>query len=140
MDGAATKIGANIAASQFKSALDPGPTKFKTDKKIDWMDLNYPPFIKLFHYDIDEIEDDYRRLFLWVELYFMAFGGFFVLNFFNTIVQVSVGYPATRILASLFYFVLLISLAGFGFYKLFQEAVTLKKPEKTVVRQGKIIS
>lgn len=129
-----TDIVKKAATAHIKSTLSAKPP---ITKDIDWTDFNYPPLINVFHYSIEHINDDFKDIFKWMNLYFLSFFGFFGLNFINSIIQTAVGYSWTRIFSSFFYFTITICLSGYGFYNLFKEGVLLKKGSGTLQRAGR---
>lgn len=132
MTDIASKIGKKVVETKIKSTLSSAPPK--TNKEIDWKDFNHPPLIKVFHFSLDEIEEEHQQTFKFFNYYFLSFFGLFILNFINSIIQVSVGYTWTRIFSSFFYYCILIGLASYGFYNLFKEGVTLEATKKTLNR------
>lgn len=112
-----SSIATKIAGRQLKKAVQGNGSGLD---KIDWKNFNYPPFVNVFHYDIGHIKEEEKQLVTRLNFVFIGQILFFVLNFINAIIQVAVGYSWTRIFSSIFWYALIIGLAGFGFYNVFR--------------------
>ena len=116
----AAKTATNMATNHLKKKVT---QQFQSKEGIDWTDLNYPPGLKLLHYDIKEVEAPKKLLMHLIHGYFCLQSILFVLNFINAIIQVASGYSWTRLIASVFYYFIVILLCGFIFYSAFQSFV-----------------
>jgi hypothetical protein len=112
-----SSIATKVAGRQLKKAMQGNDSGFA---QIDWKNFNYPPFINVFHYDIGHIKEEERDLVKKLNFWFIGQILFFVLNFINAIVQTAVGLSWTRIPSSIFWYAVVIGLAGFGFYNVFR--------------------
>lgn len=97
-----------------------------TGQKINWEDLNYPPYFNLIHYDILEVPEPQRKLMQFTNYYFISQVGFFLLNFLNALVQVISGYTWKRLLASVLYYFIIISISAAFFYFSFETTVGIE--------------
>ena len=57
MDNFVMKAGAKMAGNKFKKQVT---KQFASNSNVDWTDLNYPPALKLIHYDISEVPEQHR--------------------------------------------------------------------------------
>jgi hypothetical protein len=112
-----SSIATKVVGRQLKKAVQGNGSGFD---KIDWKNFNYPPGINVFHYDIGHIKEEEQELVKRLNFLFIGQILFFILNFINAIIQVSVGYSWTRIFSSIFWYALVIGLSGFGFYQVFR--------------------
>ena len=119
----AAKTATNMATNQFKKKIS---KQFESNEGIDWTDLNYPPGLKLLHYDIKEVDASKKLIMHLIHGYFCLQSILFLLNFTNAIVQTASGYSWTRMLASVFYYFIIVLLAGFCFYSAFQAFVGVR--------------
>jgi len=85
---------------------------------IKWDNFNYPPLIKLIHYDPNEIEDlATRSLVKKINLTFVLNLVVSLINFLNSIAQVAVGFTGLRILFSVLNILIFVPVTLFTFYK-----------------------
>jgi len=117
------KAGASVAKKQFKKEIT---NQFSSNSKINWKDLNYPPALKLIHYDINEVPEHQKKAMNLSHAFFGLQAALFLLNFFNAIVQLISGYSWTRPFASIFYYLIIVFVAGFAFFQVFQVFVGVK--------------
>jgi hypothetical protein len=110
-------IATKVVGNQLKKAVQGNEATFD---KIDWNNFNYPPFVKIFHYDIGHIKEDEKPLVSRLNFWFIGQILFFIINFINAIIQTAVGYTGLRILSSIFWYALIIGLTGYGFYNVFR--------------------
>lgn len=112
-----SSIATKMAGRQLKKAVQGNASGFD---KIDWNNFNYPPGVNVFHYDISHIKEEDKQLVKRLNFFFIGQILFFILNFINAIIQVAVGYSWTRIMSSIFWYALIVGLAGLGFYQVFR--------------------
>ena len=125
------EVGLGIATSVAKNKLSSGMSGMRNQAgagktKINWEDFNFPPYLKLIHYDFDEVDAShhkdyvqklYQSYILWV-----AWG---LLNFLVNIVVVasSDDYSGKRIFYAIFNFGVFQPLGLFVFYKGYRSIV-----------------
>ena len=93
------KTAANNMMNKAKEAVNPskGP-------KINWDDFNYPPVVKLIHFDLSEVEECKVTTvrFLWFShLLIFAYS---IINIIDNIVCVAQGEKGVRILYAFMFF------------------------------------
>ena len=112
-----SSLATTVVTNQLKKAVKGNESSLD---KINWNDFNYPPIIKIFHYDINHVKEEERPLMRKLNFVFMGQVLFFILNFINAIIQTAAGYSWLRIIASIFWYALVIGLTGYGFYNVFR--------------------
>lgn len=95
----AAKTVANSMMSKAKEAVTPnkGP-------KINWEDFNYPPLIKLIHFDLSEIEETKVTVVRFLWLSHLLIFAYSIINILNNIVCVAQGEKGVRILYAFMFF------------------------------------
>jgi len=107
----------NIVQTTVESSRQKVPSS-NPNSNIKWENFNYPPFIRLIHYDPDEIEDPATRsLVKKRNLTFILNLVVSVINFINAIAQVAVGFTGLRILFSVLNILIFVPVTLFTFYK-----------------------
>jgi len=93
---------------------------------IQWENYNYPPCMKLIHYDLDEIEEPTRTYVqrLNISLVLTFFGC--LLNLINNIVWCIMGIGGPRVVYSFFNILLFPPLGLYAFYKGFRSLIDLQ--------------
>lgn len=92
-----------MASFVAKSVLNDSISQLKSNSKqskIDWDDYNYPPLLKVIHYDIEEVEPEHRLIVraLWLSHILIAI--YSLLNIINNSIQTGYGNDGIRILYS----------------------------------------
>mmetsp|Transcript_33228 Transcript_33228/g.38699 ORF Transcript_33228/g.38699 Transcript_33228/m.38699 type:complete len:220 (+) Transcript_33228:3-662(+) len=87
------------------------------NSNIDWNNFNYPPLIKVVHYDLDELQDPQRAICRKLDLSMKITVATLLLNLFTSI-WVSVGLKSgSYVLYSVLNFVIIPPLAIYSMYK-----------------------
>eukprot|EP01068_Selenidium_serpulae_P010850 Selendium_serpulae@DN5549_c0_g1_i1.p1 len=58
--------------------------------EIDWMDFNYPPFVRLFHFNLAELPVKMRHIVRWIHISYLIALLIMVVNFIDCIVLASI--------------------------------------------------
>lgn len=107
----------NVVQTTVESARSKTPGS-SPNANIKWENFNYPPFIRLIHYDPNEIEDlATRSLIKKINLTFILNLVVSLLNFINSIAQVAVGFSGLKILFSVLNILIFVPVTLFTFYK-----------------------
>ncbi|CAD8117209.1 unnamed protein product [Paramecium sonneborni] len=72
--------------------------KKSNQPNIDWTDFNWPPIIKIFHFDLSELQDPYKSLVRLLYISYLLIFGTTCLNLLDSFIQAGIGYPKIRIL------------------------------------------
>lgn len=48
----------NVAKGKGAEVINQVKGKLGSKPNVDWTDFNYPPLLRVFHYDLDELESD----------------------------------------------------------------------------------
>ncbi len=108
----------NVIQTTVESTRNQTSRTTTANANIKWENFNYPPFIKLIHYDPNEIEDlEIRSLIKKINLTFVLNLVVSLINFINSIAQVAVGFTGLRILFSVLNILIFVPLTLFTFYK-----------------------
>ena len=110
-------VGGNVVRNAVNDARSrlPGGT---INPNIKWENYNYPPLLKLIHYDLSELEDPVTRsLVRKLNLTFVLVFIVSIINFINSIAQTASGHNGLRILYSVLNFFIFVPIALYGFYK-----------------------
>lgn len=84
---------------------------------IKWENFNYPPFLKLIHYDPTELADPEKTVIINLNRTFLITILVSIINFINCIAQTAAGLGGIRILYSILNMVLFWPVSLFAFYK-----------------------
>lgn len=95
------------SVSSVKNSITPS-----SGSKINWDDFNYPPLLKVIHYDITEVDPEVRTgvRAMWLSHVLIFVEG--ILNLINNIAIVAAGGPGVRILYSIMFLFSFVPLAG----------------------------
>jgi hypothetical protein len=88
--------------------------------KINWDDFNYPPLIKLIHFDMSEIEDNKIMIVRFLWLSHLLIFAYSILNIINNIAVVAQGGKGVRILYSFMFFFSFNPIQGYWFLLTFK--------------------
>lgn len=80
------KAALNNSVQSVKSSMTP-----QTGPKINWDDFNYPPLLKVIHYDITEVDNEKRLTVraMWLQHVLIFLEGF--INIINSIAITAAG-------------------------------------------------
>jgi len=89
------KAALNNSVQSIKSSMTP-----QSGPKINWDDFNYPPLLRVIHYDITEVDNEKRLAVraLWLQHVLIFVEGF--INIINSIAITAAGSSGVRILYS----------------------------------------
>jgi len=75
----------------------------KKESKIDWTNFNFPPFLNLIHYDLNELVEPEKSHVLKLYISYLIFFVSAILNIFNNIIIcMTVKISAIRIFYAMF--------------------------------------
>lgn len=114
---AATSIGNSVIRNTIDDARSKLPGG-RHNSSIKWDNFNYPPLLKIIHYDLKELDDTETRT-LVRRLNFVFFFNFIVsiINFINSLAQIPVQDSGIRVLYSILNMLIFMPLTLYGFYK-----------------------
>ncbi|CAD8114311.1 unnamed protein product [Paramecium sonneborni] len=111
-----------MASYVAKSVLNDSIRQLKSNQKdskqnIDWDDFNYPPLIKVIHYNIEEVQPEYRLVVrsLWLSSILIAV--YTLLNIIDNSIQTGYGNDGIRILYSFMFLFSFNPIQFFIFYR-----------------------
>ncbi|CEL95961.1 unnamed protein product [Vitrella brassicaformis CCMP3155] len=84
---------------------------------IDWQNYNYPPFLRIVHYDLSELPSHVASIVWLINFSFILTVVICVVNFFNTIIIAAGGGSGVWVVYSILNLVLFPTAAGYTFYK-----------------------
>jgi len=103
--------------SDLKSKAKDSLSKSQPKSKIDWEDYNFPPFIKIYHFSMDEIEEPEREIVSKLYLGLLGTGVCFLMNFLVVIIGlILIGFLGKAVVFVVFNFFVWVPLAVFNFY------------------------
>jgi hypothetical protein len=102
------KAALNNSIQSVKSSMTP-----QSGPKINWEDFNYPPLLKVIHYDITEVPAEKRLTvrFMWLSHVLIFVEG--ILNLINSIAIVASAGQGIRILYSVMFLFSFVPLAAY---------------------------
>eukprot|EP00923_Selenidium_pygospionis_P007156 GHVN01012281.1.p1 GENE.GHVN01012281.1~~GHVN01012281.1.p1 ORF type:complete len:234 (+),score=31.96 GHVN01012281.1:225-926(+) len=59
--------------------------------EIDWVDFNYPPLLRLFHFNLAELPDRMRSIVRWIHISFLVALLVMMINFIDVIILAALG-------------------------------------------------
>ncbi|CAK92090.1 unnamed protein product (macronuclear) [Paramecium tetraurelia] len=94
-----------MASFVTNTVLNESMRQFKSNQndqkqKIDWNDFNYPPLIKVIHYNIEEVQPEYRLVVRSLWLSSILIVAYTLLNIIDNSIQAGNGIDGIRILYS----------------------------------------
>ncbi|CAD8191253.1 unnamed protein product [Paramecium octaurelia] len=108
----------NESMRQFKSNQN------DSKQKIDWNDFNYPPLIKVIHYNIEEVQPEYRLVVRSLWLSSILIVAYTLLNIIDNSIQAGYGIDGIRILYSFMFLFSFNPIQFFIFYRGYKGVVS----------------
>ncbi|CAD8195552.1 unnamed protein product [Paramecium octaurelia] len=93
-------------------------------QKIDWNDFNYPPLIKVIHYNIEEVQPEYRLVVRSLWLSSILIVAYTLLNIIDNSIQAGYGNDGIRILYSFMFMFSFNPIQFFIFYRGYKGVVS----------------
>lgn len=94
-----------------------GITGAEQPQTIDWANINYPPLLRFFHYDPEELPTPAKRVVKLIHAVFLATCVVLVVSFVNNIVLAAGGAGSIRLAYALLNLVIFIPVSGYAFYQ-----------------------
>ncbi|CAD8089308.1 unnamed protein product [Paramecium primaurelia] len=118
-----------MASYVANSVLNDTMRQFKSNQndskqKIDWDDFNYPPLIKVIHYNIEEVQPEYRLVVRSLWLSSILIFVYTLLNIINNSIQAGNGLDGIRILYSFMFLFSFNPIQFFIFYRGYKGVVS----------------
>ncbi|CAD8189254.1 unnamed protein product [Paramecium pentaurelia] len=118
-----------MASYVANSVLNDSIRQFKSNQndskqKIDWDDFNYPPLIKVIHYNIEEVQPEYRLVVRSLWLSSILIVAYTLLNIIDNSVQAGYGLDGICILYSFMFLFSFIPIQFFIFYRGYKGVVS----------------
>ncbi|CAD8099369.1 unnamed protein product [Paramecium primaurelia] len=118
-----------MASYVANSVLNDSIRQFKSNQndskqKIDWDDFNYPPLIKVIHYNIEEVQPEYRLVVRSLWLSSILIFAYTLLNIIDNSVQAGYGLDGIRILYSFMFLFSFNPIQFFIFYRGYKGVVS----------------
>ncbi|MEE4247237.1 MAG: hypothetical protein V2I33_17630, partial [Kangiellaceae bacterium] len=92
---------AKAAARQGMEMAKEKVSQATSKSEINWNDYNFPPLLKLFHFNLSELSDPQRFVASKIYIEWIVFLSVLLFNFVNTIVLVADGAHGLNILYSI---------------------------------------
>ena len=109
---AALAIGKNMLSNQMSKITAPS-----SNIKINWEDFNFPPLLKLFHFSLEGLPEDYKKISRMLLISFIIACVNILLNIINQIAQTAAGFEGIRVFYAFLNGLILIPAAMFTFYR-----------------------
>ncbi|CAD8194755.1 unnamed protein product [Paramecium octaurelia] len=84
--------------------------------EINWNDFNWPPLIKIFHFNLSELQDPQKSFVRLLYISYLFILGTTCLNLMDNCIQAGLGYPKIRILYALLNILIFNALQMYIFY------------------------
>ena len=111
----------NLAMDQVSKEFEKTKAQMTTPKsKINWDDFNWPPFIRIAHFSLQELREPHFGIvkkYYWLLLLQVVH---VIFNLINQIIQTAVGYSGLRILAWFLIMLIITSAAGYSFHNAYR--------------------
>ncbi|KAM3136919.1 hypothetical protein pb186bvf_011004 [Paramecium bursaria] len=113
----ATFVAKTMITDQIKT-MKGEITGTSNKNKINWDDFNYPPFLKVIHYDVSEVDPEHRLIVRSLWLSHILIFVYSIVNIINNI-SITIGTQnyGIRILYSFMFFFSFNPIQGFLFYR-----------------------
>ncbi|CAD8071030.1 unnamed protein product [Paramecium sonneborni] len=118
-----------MASYVANSVLNDSLRQMKSNQKdskqnVDWDDFNYPPLIKVIHYNIDEVQPEYRLVVRSLWLSSILIVTYTLLNIIDNCIQAGYGLDGIRILYSFMFLFSFNPIQFFIFYRGYKGVVS----------------
>ena len=133
MNSIGSSITKSVGTSVIRNAVDSARSKLPGQSaypNIRWENFNYPPLLKIVHYDLSELEPPHKGVVRLLNITFILTFVVSIINFINSIAQTAVGFTGLRILYSILNLVIFIPISLFAFYKGYRGLVFNKRELK----------
>ena len=107
---------ASNSVSNMKNAVGDS-LRANPNPQIDWNDFNYPPVLRLFHYNIEELQGAQKAIVSKMHLSYVIFLLSCVVNLASSLVMITDHGAIVRICYSVLNFIIIMPIVLYSFYK-----------------------